>query len=173
MSLHRLRDLVIGRRLLSSLSSLELSIRLHLSPPDTSLDSKKMSETPKVIGMKEDESPKFPFTWFSFLPKFDLRLPLPINGGKKPPATVMDEGPKDDDDAQKPEFVRFPKANLAVPSVEVEADVSGKTSNPAVIWQVYALGGFLILSWAWARWKERRPKRRSDDDDENEDSRDT
>ena len=37
MSLHRLRDLVIGRRLLSSLSSLELSIRLHLSPPDTSL----------------------------------------------------------------------------------------------------------------------------------------
>ncbi|XP_022993210.1 uncharacterized protein LOC111489298 [Cucurbita maxima] len=132
-----------------------------------------MSESPKVIGIKEEESPKFPFTWFSFLPKFDLRLPLPINGGKKPPATVMDEGPKDDEDAQKPEFVRFPKANLAVPSVEVEADVSGKTSNPAVIWQVYALGGFLILSWAWARWKERRPKRRSDDDDENEDSRDT
>lgn len=24
--------------------------------------------------------------------------------------------------------------------------------------QVYALGGFLVLRWIWARWKERRPK---------------
>ncbi|XP_038886165.1 uncharacterized protein LOC120076415 [Benincasa hispida] len=132
-----------------------------------------MAENPKFIGMKEDEdSPKspFPFPWFSFLPKFDFRLPFPINGGKKPPAVVVDEGRKADDDAQKPEFVRFPKAELPVASVEAEADVSGKTSNPAVIWQVYALGGFLILSWAWARWKERRPQRRSNDDEEDEDS---
>lgn len=101
-----------------------------------------MSESPKVIGMNDDETPKSPFTWFSFLPKFDFRLPLPINDGKKPPAAAVDENRKVGDDSQKPEFVRFPKAELAVSSVEAEADVSGKTSNPAVIWQVCVLFRF-------------------------------
>ncbi|KGN63041.1 uncharacterized protein LOC101205088 [Cucumis sativus] len=133
-----------------------------------------MEDNPKFVAVKEDENnPKSPFPWFSFLPKFDFRLPFPVNGGKKPPPVVVDESRKADNDAQKPEFVRFPKAELPVASVEAEADVSGKTSNPAVVWQVYALGGFLILSWAWARWKERRPQRRSNDDDEDEDSSDS
>lgn len=97
-----------------------------------------MSENPKVLGMKEEDTPKPPFNLFSFLPKFDFRLPLPINDGKKPPVAVVDEGRKanDADAAQKPDCVRFPKAELTVASVEAEADVSGKTSNPAVIWQV-------------------------------------
>ncbi|XP_022133498.1 uncharacterized protein LOC111006063 [Momordica charantia] len=122
-----------------------------------------------------EETPKspLPLNWFSFLPKFQFRLPLPVFDAKKPPAAVVDEGQNQEalanDDARKPEFVRFPKADVAVASVEAEADISGKTSNPAVIWQVYALGGFLILSWAWARWKERRPQRRPNDDEDDED----
>ncbi|KAG5400565.1 hypothetical protein IGI04_015172 [Brassica rapa subsp. trilocularis] len=33
---------------------------------------------------------------------------------------------------------------------------SGRTSNSFVLWQVYALGGFLVLKWACARWNERK-----------------
>lgn len=31
--------------------------------------------------------------------------------------------------------------------------------------QVYAIGGFFVLRWAWARWNERRGKKRPSDDD--------
>ncbi|KAI4384071.1 hypothetical protein MLD38_009839 [Melastoma candidum] len=47
--------------------------------------------------------------------------------------------------------------------VEVEEDQTGKTSNPLVLWQVYALGGFLILRWVWGRWQERKARKGSDD----------
>ncbi|KAK9283166.1 hypothetical protein L1049_011398 [Liquidambar formosana] len=30
---------------------------------------------------------------------------------------------------------------------------------------VYALGGFIILRWVWARWRERRPKNESSDEE--------
>ncbi|KMZ76167.1 hypothetical protein ZOSMA_106G00730 [Zostera marina] len=28
--------------------------------------------------------------------------------------------------------------------------------NPNNMWQVYAFGGFLVLRWIWARWRERK-----------------
>ncbi|KDP45039.1 hypothetical protein JCGZ_01539 [Jatropha curcas] len=70
---------------------------------------------------------------------------------------------------QKPNFVRFPNSQPIVPpSIDVELqESSGKTHNPLIIWQVYALGGFLILKWVWARLKERneRAKKESSGDD--------
>lgn len=38
--------------------------------------------------------------------------------------------------------------------------------------QVYALGGFLVLKWIWARWQERRRDQNEDEnDDENDDDK--
>lgn len=37
--------------------------------------------------------------------------------------------------------------------------------------QVYALGGFLVLKWIWARWQERRDQKEEGNEDENEDEK--
>ncbi|KFK34476.1 hypothetical protein AALP_AA5G150500 [Arabis alpina] len=63
-------------------------------------------------------------------------------------------------------FPYNPPTNAEPLKVEAEPS-SGKTSNPLIIWQVYALGGFLVLKWAWARWNER--KATDKDDQENDD----
>lgn len=37
--------------------------------------------------------------------------------------------------------------------------------------QVYALGGFLVLKWIWARWQERRDQKEEGNEDEKEDEK--
>lgn len=32
-----------------------------------------------------------------------------------------------------------------------------------LVFQVYALGGFMVLKWMWARWRERNTGGRSED----------
>ncbi|ESQ45277.1 hypothetical protein EUTSA_v10010807mg [Eutrema salsugineum] len=84
------------------------------------------------------------------------------------------DGPKPTGDKKEPqnstyESVSFPynPPNNAEP-LKYESEVSSsKTSNSLVIWQVYALGGFLVLKWAWARWNERNE--RSDKKDTTDD----
>ncbi|KAK9911760.1 hypothetical protein M0R45_035651 [Rubus argutus] len=64
----------------------------------------------------------------------------------------------------------FPKAEPVVPTVAVETEEPmTRTSNPIIVWQVYALGGFLVLKWIWARWQERRDEKEDENDDEKED----
>ncbi|CAA7019230.1 unnamed protein product [Microthlaspi erraticum] len=95
---------------------------------------------------------------------------------KAPPA-VIDAGvpkPTGEKDRQNStvETVSFPyNPPTNTEPLKVEAEVSSsKTSNNLVIWQVYALGGFLVLKWAWARWNERNErsnkKDATDDDDQ-------
>ncbi|KAI4352626.1 hypothetical protein L6164_006860 [Bauhinia variegata] len=134
------------------------------------------------ISIKQDAA-KEPFNVFSILPKFNFQIPhlnlqLPFlkpgpgkeaAGGKeeaKQNAVVSDEAISNE--SLKPDFVRFPKRELIVPPpLETEAEEqSNKTSNPIILWQVYALGGFLVLKWVWARWNERRGKGTSSDDDD-------
>ncbi|KAI9118747.1 hypothetical protein K1719_010192 [Acacia pycnantha] len=80
-------------------------------------------------------------------------------------ATVGDEGTGSD--SAKPSFVRFPKTQLVVPPpLETEVEESSKTSNPVILWQVYALGAILVSRWIWARWTERRPKGRKPNDED-------
>ncbi|CAI0442473.1 unnamed protein product [Linum tenue] len=73
---------------------------------------------------------------------------------------------KDQQDSEitKPVLVRVPNARPAVSPMEVQvSENTKKTHNPVIIWQVYALGGFIVLQWVWARWNERkeRAKKRS------------
>lgn len=66
----------------------------------------------------------------------------------------------------KPEVVRFPVRKPDVPSLKLENEEAEKDTNPIVLWQVYALGGFIILRWAWAKWQERKAKAKKDSSNE-------
>ncbi|CAI9091252.1 OLC1v1026223C1 [Oldenlandia corymbosa var. corymbosa] len=67
---------------------------------------------------------------------------------------------------KKPSVVRFPQPpqEESFPSLKVEGDEVQETS-PSTLWQVYALGGFLVLSWAWKRWNERKGSKKSPEED--------
>ncbi|GMN52791.1 hypothetical protein TIFTF001_021939 [Ficus carica] len=94
----------------------------------------------EIAGQEAD--PREPKNVFSLFPNFKLQFPFlkPKDG------SVADEGPKEAAvsdggsekiETQKPGFVRFPKAQLAVPPpVAVENEETGKTSNPIILWQV-------------------------------------
>ncbi|OAY38938.1 hypothetical protein MANES_10G054600v8 [Manihot esculenta] len=121
----------------------------------------------------QQDSSEEPKNLFSFLKRFGLKLPV-FNEDKKAPSksVVKDEAEmavggdgEADNTKQRPNFVRFPNAHPIIPpplDIELE-ESSGKTHNP-----VYALGGFIILKWVWARWKERkeRAKKASPDNDQ-------
>ncbi|KAM7526828.1 hypothetical protein LguiA_016730 [Lonicera macranthoides] len=61
--------------------------------------------------------------------------------------------------------VKFPDSRPAVFPLKLESEELERDTNPVVLWQVYAIGGFFVLRWAWARWNERRGKKRPSDDD--------
>ncbi|XP_020107366.1 uncharacterized protein LOC109723420 [Ananas comosus] len=66
-----------------------------------------------------------------------------------------------------PAMVTFPDArrNLnSIPPIKLEAEDAADDATPHTMWQVYILGGFLVLRWVWARWKERKEKGRAPDD---------
>lgn len=69
----------------------------------------------------------------------------------------------------KPATVRFPDTRPAVAPLKLEAEELEQDTNPVVLWQVYAIGGFFILRWALARWKERRAKKKPSDEPSSED----
>ncbi|KAL1342396.1 hypothetical protein HN51_028957 [Arachis hypogaea] len=118
--------------------------------------------------------PHFP-NLFAFLPKFNLQLPflnLPPPKPKNadtPNADAAGDGAKEENKSSnntKPGFVRFPKSEVvALPHLEAEVEESTvKTSNPFLLWQVYALGALFISSWVWARWNERKAQGKSPND---------
>ncbi|CAE6075955.1 unnamed protein product [Arabidopsis arenosa] len=108
---------------------------------------------------------------------------------KPPPATIDANAPKPtgEKEPQKStyETVSFPYTPpKSAEPIKFEAEPSsGRTSNSVILWQVYALGGFLVLKWAWARWNERnersdkneatgdddQPSNQKDDDDQSSD----
>lgn len=133
------------------------------------------TENSKIVTQK-DSSHK-PRNLFSIFPKFELKVPFfnkPVPLAKEEPKiAVVTEGGENESGIQKPNIVSFPNTRSLVPSsIEVEVEEgSGRTHNPVIIWQVYALGGFIVLKWIWARWQERneRAKKASSDDDQSND----
>ncbi|PRQ56342.1 hypothetical protein RchiOBHm_Chr1g0334731 [Rosa chinensis] len=123
-----------------------------------------MAENTEIVS--RDEGPKKPINLFALFPKFKLQFPFWKQQEQKP-GVVPVEDEATNTGTQKPVTVRFPKAQPVVPTVaaEVEEPVT-KTSNPIIVWQVYALGGFLVLKWIWARWQERKDKKEESSDDE-------
>ncbi|CAN0826158.1 hypothetical protein LINGRAPRIM_LOCUS2184 [Linum grandiflorum] len=100
---------------------------------------------------------------FSFLSKFNLPNPFfnPAAQTASPSSDLPTSAVVGEEiDAPKPNVARFPNARPVVPPhMEVEVEESShRTHNPVIIWQVYAMGGFIIVKWVWARWNERKER---------------
>ncbi|OIS98393.1 PREDICTED: uncharacterized protein LOC109232017 [Nicotiana attenuata] len=115
---------------------------------------------------KDDKPNKNPI--FSLLCSF-LQLfkpPLPNKKKIEPTATTSEAKPTQvsgEEEKQNPAVVKFPRQEL--PSLKLESEGAEPDTNPIVLWQVYAIGGFFILRWAWTRWNERRGNGRPSNDE--------
>ncbi|KAL6554334.1 hypothetical protein OROMI_020007 [Orobanche minor] len=129
-------------------------------------DSKNLSYQP--------EEQKNPFIIFYTNLISSIKLPFPPkkNGAKSEPAATDYQAadplkltpPVAADDDRKPDYVKFPRQNLEPVKLESEANIAGQTTDPLILWQVYALGGFLVLRWAWRRWHERKGQKKPGND---------
>ncbi|XP_057463322.1 uncharacterized protein LOC130753342 [Actinidia eriantha] len=100
---------------------------------------------------------------FSLLSRLHLfHFPPP-----KPESVVVAEQPIPPvgESEKKPVVARLPKAPDDFPSIKLEAEECEQNTNPIVLWQVYAIGGFYVLRWVLARLRERRTRRRPSDDE--------
>ncbi|CAA0814390.1 Unknown protein [Striga hermonthica] len=103
----------------------------------------------------------------------NLKLPFPLkknNGGsggaslEQGAASSQTEGPtmaEVENERDMPATVTFPRRFTHV-KLEVETEVSDQSTNPLFLWQVYAIGGFYVLRWAWMRWNEGKGQKKSD-----------
>ncbi|KAG9136617.1 hypothetical protein Leryth_020266 [Lithospermum erythrorhizon] len=91
----------------------------------------------------------------SFLVNIFQLLPFPKVQPKKPEVEVVQENVEE----LKPTFVKFPKKE-EFPSLKFEAEGGDTDTNPLLLYQVYAIGGFFVLRWAWCRWNELRMKKK-------------
>eukprot|EP00250_Pteridium_aquilinum_P014705 c22150_g1_i1 orf=665-997(-) len=64
-----------------------------------------------------------------------------------------------------PALVRLPRSSIQKSSISFTVEDTGDQQASKNLWQVYALGGFMVGRWMWVRWKERRDARSADDDD--------
>ncbi|XP_057815820.1 uncharacterized protein LOC131029375 [Cryptomeria japonica] len=80
-----------------------------------------------------------------------------------------EENENDEEEMEIPATVSFPRSSQRqppLPPLKVEVEDKGGSGSQHM-WQVYALGGFLIVRWLWARWQERRARGRNEGDDNN------
>ncbi|KAI5072257.1 hypothetical protein GOP47_0012363 [Adiantum capillus-veneris] len=63
-----------------------------------------------------------------------------------------------------PTVVRLPRASIQVAPISHTVDESADQGSKN-LWQVYALVGFMVVRWLWARWKERTDARSDAEDD--------
>ncbi|XP_055830618.1 uncharacterized protein LOC129899629 [Solanum dulcamara] len=95
-----------------------------------------------------------------------LFKPPPSPPSKKIEPTAATSDPKpivSAEEEEKPAVVKFPRQDL--PSLKLESEGEEPNTNPIVLWQVYAIGGFFVLRWAWSRWNERRGNRKPSDEE--------
>ncbi|KAK7268441.1 hypothetical protein RIF29_21139 [Crotalaria pallida] len=136
-----------------------------------------MTKTKEIAVIQEQPKQQQPlnnlFSLFNNF-KFDLQqLQLPFFNPKPKHHHAhqhkkVNHDEQGDGDDTKPMVVWFPKTQVVVPpTLETEVDPhqpSNKTSNPLILWQVYALGAIFISRWVWARWNERKGQGRSPND---------
>ncbi|KAL9995256.1 hypothetical protein Hdeb2414_s0023g00637051 [Helianthus debilis subsp. tardiflorus] len=70
-------------------------------------------------------------------------------------------------EVSKTATVAFPDGRKkTVEPLKLESEDAERETNPVVLWQVYVIGGFFILKWAWGRWNEHKERKKSSDDDQ-------
>ncbi|XP_014512288.1 uncharacterized protein LOC106770944 [Vigna radiata var. radiata] len=122
----------------------------------------------------EQQPPKHSLPNFlSLIPKIDFQFPFPPHLLQPPPSSPppqsnsQDEAPK-----HTRNVVTFPKNQATVVSttpLQAEIDAANspaaRTTNPFLLWQIYALGTIAISTWLWARWNERKGRGGSPNDE--------
>ncbi|GAA0143492.1 hypothetical protein LIER_04163 [Lithospermum erythrorhizon] len=97
----------------------------------------------------------------SFFVNIMQMFPLPKNENKPKVAELDKHVIKEVVEERKSNnsVVTFPKKE-ELPSFKLQAEDAHKSTNPVLLWQVYAIGGFFVLRWAWSRWNERKGKKK-------------
>ncbi|KAL0403577.1 UNVERIFIED_CONTAM: hypothetical protein Sradi_1998500 [Sesamum radiatum] len=131
-------------------------------------------EEPRNSAYQKDEEKNPILVFFlNLLGAFKLPFAQKKNGGKVEPAggaASGGEGPIKvepavvEDESYGPAFVTIPRQSFPPLKLEAEAEEGERNTNPVLLWQVYAIGGFFILRWAWTRWNERKGQKKSDDE---------
>ncbi|KAL7109243.1 hypothetical protein ACP275_06G163900 [Erythranthe tilingii] len=133
-------------------------------------------EEPKnnPVHEEEEEREKNPIILFFTSVLSSIKLPFPppkMNAVKVEPAAPQAAEPiaikpaAVEIEAEKPVAVTFPKQSFAPLKLEAESEEAERSTNPVFLWQVYAVGGFVVLRWAWKRWNERKGQKKPDDDE--------
>ncbi|KAH7415765.1 hypothetical protein KP509_14G059600 [Ceratopteris richardii] len=75
------------------------------------------------------------------------------------------DGEADAPSVKSPSVVRLPRVSVQTASISHSAEEPGDEGSKH-LWQVYALGGFMVGRWIWARWRERKDARGTSGSDE-------
>ncbi|XP_015583705.3 uncharacterized protein LOC8263589 isoform X2 [Ricinus communis] len=131
-----------------------------------------MANSISEIENKQDDDPEINKNLFLIFPKFEFKF-LKFGNNLDPKVEKVLNKEKEKTGSNKPgDVVKFadPKP-ITPPPLKIENQEASKLSHPLVLLPVYALGGFIILKWVWARWKERkeRAKQASSGDDQSSD----
>ncbi|KAK4435893.1 hypothetical protein Salat_0752900 [Sesamum alatum] len=128
-----------------------------------------MEEPNNSAYRKEEEKNPIVVFFLNLLGAIKLPFPQQKNGGKVEAggASSGGEGVEPavvEDESNKPGVVTFPRQSFPPLKLEAEAEDGERSTNPVLLWQVYAIGGFFVLRWAWTRWNERKGPKKSDDE---------
>nr|CAA56654.1 E24 ASN [Spinacia oleracea] len=109
-----------------------------------------------------------PFFFLSLIPKFLLQ---PFNniknkGDSEKSVKRVDGEEGSGSNTKTPDVVRFPATQPEVAPLKLENEDAQEDTNPLILWQIYALGGFIVLKWAWGKWQERKANNGSSGEDQ-------
>ncbi|RLN23241.1 uncharacterized protein C2845_PM07G35920 [Panicum miliaceum] len=79
---------------------------------------------------------------------------------RSPPSTVRFFPDAERQKARQAPPIKLEEEEGAPPPPATEEEMA-----PRNLWQVYALGAFIVLRWAWAKWKENQDRNDSDSPD--------
>ncbi|KAD7479966.1 hypothetical protein R6Q59_008754 [Mikania micrantha] len=129
----------------------------------------------EIVRKNDDESSK-PLNPFSTLfSKFTqvINFPLPfLSPAKKDVVKVETEKKAIISDGEVVEVsksvsVTYPDGRKnTVPPLKLESEEAEQETNPVVLWQVYVIGSFFILKWAWGRWNEHKERKKPSNNDQ-------
>ncbi|KAJ1287257.1 hypothetical protein BS78_03G417100 [Paspalum vaginatum] len=83
-----------------------------------------------------------------------------VEARRAPPSTVRFVPDAERNKARQAPPIKLEEEEGAPPPPATEEEMA-----PRNLWQVYALGSFIVLRWAWAKWKENQDRKDSPDGD--------
>ncbi|CAN0826160.1 hypothetical protein LINGRAPRIM_LOCUS2184 [Linum grandiflorum] len=96
---------------------------------------------------------------FPFFPDFRFQFPNPLHRKPQPSHRIVasDDRTVSSSSDGKPDALKFTERKPSpAPPLRLEVD---EPSNPLITYSVvYAMGGFIIVKWVWARWNERKER---------------